>query len=194
MPSSAGREGHTGGFPPCPSFRDVKVGQRHPRVPTLWSRMRKGTGTHRHPPVYRAPPAELPRGRADTSDRKLPPCDTETAAGLLEDCSFTPSPGLHGPTRTPGPAPAAPRGSLPSPAGPEERPAPGTAPPREGAAGAPPALSLPGGATASFPRPARWERSGRDTCAAPRPLPGQPAGGRAGSSLPALLPTPAAFC
>lgn len=120
MPSPAGREGHMGGFPPCPSFRDIKVGQRHPRVPTLWSRMRKGTGSHRHPPVYPAPPAELPRGTADTSDRKLPLCGTETAAGLLAGperrrrrgaagCSFTPSPGLHGSTRTPGPAPAAPR-------------------------------------------------------------------------------------
>lgn len=47
-------------------------------------------------------------------------------------------------------------------------------PRREGEGGAAPALSLPGGAATSPPRPACWERGGRVTCAAPPPPPSLP--------------------
>ncbi|XP_048157844.1 translation initiation factor IF-2-like [Corvus hawaiiensis] len=150
--------------------------------------MRKGTGIHRHAPVSPAPPAEPPRGRADTSNRKLPLCGTETAAGLLAEpgrrrrrgdagCrpdpaprrgSFTPSPGAAQ-TRTPGPAPAAARGSLLSPR--VRRSGQGQARPRRGK----------GRRGLLQPRPCR--------AAPPLPFPVPPAGSAAGA-IPAPPPGP----
>lgn len=167
--------------------------------------MREGTGIHRHPPVYPAPPAEPPRGRADTSNRKLPLCDTETAARLLAEpgrrrrrgdagCrpdpaprrgSFTPSPGAAQ-TRTPGPAPAAARGSLPSPQ--VRRSGQRQARPRRGKGRR--GLLQPCPCRAAPPLPFRVPPAGSAAGAipAPPPAPSRGAASRGGSSLPSAPP------